>query len=62
MITIQRHENLDNWIEVRFHGKLLEQFTSQVKAYQFARHQAQKTRTKIWNLDKGLIGERKDLK
>jgi len=53
MITIERHPNLDNWIEVRYFGKLLDQFTSLVKAHRFASTQATKKKTRVLNLDKG---------
>ena len=54
MIIVNRHENLDNWFEVRFHGKLIEQFTSRIKAYQFAQSQAAKKKSNVYDLDKGL--------
>ena len=53
MITIKRHVNLDNWIEVRFFGKLLDQFTSSSRAYAFARDTAEEKKVKVYNFDKG---------
>jgi|TARA_R110000824_G_C14878510_1_gene643096 hypothetical protein len=53
MITIERHPNLDNWIEIRYWGKLLDQFSSRIEAYRFAQQQAQLKRTKIVDLDRG---------
>ena len=53
MITIERHPNLDNWIEVRYFGKLLDQFTSTIKAHKFASQQATKKKTRGFNFDKG---------
>jgi len=53
MITIKRHVNLDNWIEVRFFNQLLEQFTSSSRAYAFARDQAEEKRVQVYNLDRG---------
>ena len=53
MITIERHPNLDNWIEVRYFGKLLDQFTSTIKAHKFASQQATKKKTRVFNFDKG---------
>lgn len=54
MITIKRHPNLDNWLEVRYFGKLLDQFTSVVQAHRFAARQAKQKRAKVVNLDKGV--------
>ena len=51
MITIERHPNLDNWLEVRWWGKLLDQFASEVKAHRFAAYQAKKRGGKVYNLD-----------
>ena len=53
MITIERHPNLDNWLEVRHFGKLLDQFTSLVEAHRFASEQAREKRTRVLNLDRG---------
>ena len=53
MITIKRHVNLDNWIEVRFFNKLLDQFTSSARAYAFARDTAEEKKVKVYNFDKG---------
>jgi hypothetical protein len=36
MITIKRHPNLDNWINISFFGKLIEQTTSRAKALRLA--------------------------
>ena len=53
MITIKRHPNLDNWLEVRYFNKLLDQFTCLVQAHRFAHRQAKKKHTTVVNLDKG---------
>jgi len=53
MITIERHPNLDNWIEIRYWGKLLDQFTSRIEAHRFAVAQAKEKRTKVVDLDGG---------
>jgi len=37
MLSVERHPNLDNWFEVRAFGKMLDQFTSAVRAIQFAK-------------------------
>lgn len=53
MITIERHPNLDNWLEVRHFGKLLDQFTCLIEAHRFASKQAKQKHTTVVNLDKG---------
>ena len=53
MITIERHPNLDNWLEVRYFGKLLDQFTCSIKALAFAKQQATNKKTQVLNLDNG---------
>ena len=53
MITIERHPNLDNWIEIRYFGKLLEQFTSRTKAYRFAIRQAKAKGARVYDWDGG---------
>lgn len=58
MITIKRHPNLDNWIEVRYFSKLLNQFSSRVQAYRFACKEAKDRKTKMMDLDKGEINYR----
>jgi len=51
MITVQRHPNLDNWLEVRLADKLLDQFTSIVQAHAFAKSEANKNKTTIRFID-----------
>ena len=53
MITIKRHPNLDNWLEVRHFNKLLDQFTCLIEAHRFASDQAKQKHTRVVNLDKG---------
>lgn len=57
MITIERHPNLDNWLEVKYFGKLLDQFTSLVKAHQFASVEAKKKKTKVISSYEGFTGQ-----
>jgi hypothetical protein len=37
MLSVERHPNLDNWFEVRIFGRLVDQFTSAVKAIKLAK-------------------------
>ena len=37
MLSVKRHSNLDNWFEVRVFDRLVDQFTSAVKAIKFAK-------------------------
>ena len=60
MITIKRHPNLDNWIEVRYFGKLLDQFTSAIKAHRFASQQAAEKKTRVFNFDHGVKAIKKN--
>ena len=61
MITIKRHPNLDNWLEVRHFNKLLDQFTCLIKAHRFANDQAKKKHTRVVNMDKGTKSNAKTL-
>lgn len=61
MITIERHPNLDNWLEVKYFGKLLDQFTSLVKAHQFADAEAKKKKTKVISSYDGFNGNKRHL-
>jgi hypothetical protein len=61
MITIERHPNLDNWLEVKYFGKLLDQFTSLVKAHQFADAEAKKKKTQVVSSYDGFNGNKRHL-
>ena len=37
MLSVERHPNLDNWFEVRVFDRLVDQFTSAVKAVKLAK-------------------------
>ena len=37
MLSVKRHSNLDNWFEVRVFDRLVDQFTSAVKAIKLAK-------------------------
>lgn len=58
MITIKRHPNLDNWINISFFGKLVEQTTSRAKALRFASALSRKHNANIFDLDEKPIHER----
>jgi hypothetical protein len=51
MIKIERHVNLDNWINVSIYNKLVDQFTSRVHAVSYAKKLAQERRMKVLDLD-----------
>ena len=51
MITIETHPNLSNWIDLRFFGKLVDQFTSRAKAVSVAKALAKKHSGRILDLD-----------
>ena len=51
MIKIERHVNLDNWINVSIYNKLVDQFTSRVHAVRYAKKLAQERRMKVLDLD-----------
>jgi|DEB0MinimDraft_3_1074331.scaffolds.fasta_scaffold174258_2 hypothetical protein len=51
MLSVKRHPNLDNWFEVRIFGELIDQFTSAVKAIQFAEKIKKKERFDIVHID-----------
>jgi len=56
MITIKRHPNLDNWINVSFFGKLIEQTTCRVEALQIAGKLSRKHKdAEIYDLDANPI-------
>ena len=52
MVIIERHVNMDNWINVHLYNKLVDQFTSRVEAVKLAKELARKHRTGIMDLDK----------
>ena len=51
MIKIERHVNLDNWINVSIYNKLVDQFTSRIHAVRYAQKLAQERRMKVLDLD-----------
>ena len=51
MIKIERHVNLDNWINVSIYNKLVDQFSSRIHAVRFAKKLAQERRMKVLDLD-----------
>ena len=53
MITIKRHVNFDNWINVNFYGKVVDQFTCRLQAHAFAKKLSKKYKAKVVNLDCG---------
>tara|TARA_B100000073_G_scaffold308534_1_gene279597 strand:- start:381 stop:548 length:168 start_codon:yes stop_codon:yes gene_type:complete len=51
MITIKRHPNLNNWIEIRFFSKLIDQVTGRAQAVRIAERVAKKNKgAKIYDL------------
>ena len=55
MITIKRHPNLDNWINISFFGKIIEQTTSRAEALKVAESVSRKHKAKVYDLDKNPI-------
>ncbi len=55
MITIKRHPNLDNWINVLRFNKVMEQTTSRVKALKLAKTFSKKFNEPMVDADKGEI-------
>ena len=53
MITIKRHSNLDNWINIFLNGKLFKQLTSRSKAVKIARTLGKIKGLKVLDLDQG---------
>jgi len=51
MITIKRHPNLNNWINISFFGKVIEQTTSRAEALRIAEKTSRKHKTKIYDID-----------
>lgn len=60
MITIKRHPNLDNWINISFFGKLVEQTTSRARALRLASALSRKHNANIFDLDELPIHLRDD--
>jgi len=51
MITIKRHPNLNNWIEIRFFSKLIDQVTGRAQAVRIAERFSKKNKgAKIYDL------------
>ena len=55
MITIKRHPNLDNWINISFFGKIIEQTTSRAEALKIAESVSRKHKAKVYDLDHNPI-------
>ena len=55
MITIKRHPNLDNWINLALNGKVFKQLTSRSKAVKIAHAMGKIKGLKVLDLD---VGER----
>ena len=56
MITIKRHPNLDNWLNISFFGKLIEQTTCRAEALQIAGKLSRKHKdAEIYDLDANPI-------
>jgi hypothetical protein len=51
MIKIERHVNLNNWINVSIYNKLADQFSSRIEAVRFAKRIAKERRMKVLDLD-----------
>jgi len=58
MITIKRHPNLDNWINVLRFNKVLEQTTSRAKALRMAKSIAKKKNEVLFDADLGAVHQR----
>ena len=54
MITIKRHPNLDNWINLTINGKLFKQLTSRSKAVKIAHTMGKLKGMKVIDLDEGM--------
>ena len=50
MITIKRHPNLTNWIEIRFFAELVDQVVGRAKALRIASHLASKKNAQVVDL------------
>lgn len=53
MITIKRHSNLDNWINIFLNGKVFKQLTSRSKAVKIAHTLGKIKGLKVLDLDEG---------
>jgi|TARA_R110000824_G_scaffold108466_1_gene255508 hypothetical protein len=47
MITIKRHPNLTNWLEIRFFSEVLDQVVGRAKALRIATHLAKKKNAQV---------------
>tara|TARA_B100002019_G_scaffold282551_1_gene287914 strand:+ start:443 stop:610 length:168 start_codon:yes stop_codon:yes gene_type:complete len=51
MITIKRHPNLNNWLEIRFFSQLIDQVTGRAQAVRIAERVARQNKgAKIYDL------------
>jgi hypothetical protein len=53
MITIKRHPNLTNWLEVRFFSELIDQVTGHAQALKLAQTTARNRGGKVFDLTQG---------
>lgn len=53
MITIKRHSNLDNWINLALNGKVFKQLTSRSKAVKIAKTMGKIKGLPVLDLDEG---------
>lgn len=53
MITVKRHSNLDNWINVSLNGKIFRQLTSRAKAMKIAKTLGRIKGVRVLDLDEG---------
>jgi hypothetical protein len=58
MITIKRHANLDNWINIFRFNKVIEQTTCKAKAMRIAKAIARSKNEPIVDADEGAIHAR----
>tara|TARA_B100000287_G_scaffold77774_1_gene69888 strand:+ start:672 stop:836 length:165 start_codon:yes stop_codon:yes gene_type:complete len=50
MITIKRHPNLNNWIEIRFFSQLIDQVTGRAQALRIAHDLSKQKKAKVYDL------------
>jgi ribosomal protein L32E len=50
MITIKRHPNLTNWLEIRFFSELVEQVVGHAQAVRIASHIAKEKKSQVVDL------------
>lgn len=50
MITIKRHPNLDNWLEIRFFSKVIDQVVGHARAMRLASSLAEQKGGEVYDL------------